>query len=177
MQLMEQGRERKLIEGAGKIGTGGRGRLGGRARGRLLGGAAQLARHHREQRLERDGLAQQAGRAQRLGAAPILGRRRGARDQHHRDLAGGRRHRAQRLQHGEAVQLGKHQVEQHEIRGSAAEKSDGVLAVEGGRHAIAFAAQRLGQDLAEIPVVVDAEDGRAHHRPSGKPIVQPKGST
>ena len=167
VEVVEQRRERELIEAAGEIRLGACGRGCGGTRRRLRR-PTELARHHREQRLERDGLAQQPGCPQRLGATRVLGRRRAARNQHDRQIAGRRRQGAQRLQHGEAIALGKHQVEQHEIRGGAADRLERELAVVGRRHPVAFAPQGLGQDLAEIPIVIDAEDASAHHRPPNR---------
>ena len=95
------------------------------ARRRLLGRPAELARHRREQRVERDRLAQQIGRP----SSSARRRYSGVGVQPEISTTGssptGAASARSCLEHREAVLARQHQVEQHEIRRSASGGSRG----------------------------------------------------
>ena len=59
------------------------------------------------------------------------------------------------LEHDEAGELRKVDVQDHEIRLLARDELHGALAVVRPRHVVAFAAERVLEQLDEVAIVVD----------------------
>jgi hypothetical protein len=67
------------------------------------------------------------------------------------------------LGHGEPVEVGQVDVEQHDVRAEAAGLVDAALAVRGlADHVVALRLQEHARRRPEGRVVVDDEDGRGH---------------
>jgi len=64
----------------------------------------------------------------------------------------------------EAVLLGQHDIENDQLVGAAGREIDGAGAGVVCIHLEAFAAQKLADEIAELPVIVDDEDGPRHLR-------------
>src|SRR5206468_8633806 len=61
----------------------------------------------------------------------------------------------------EALHVGQHHVEQHEVRAKRLDLADGVLAGAGRRDVEALVAQRHRDDVHDVGLVVDDEDAKA----------------
>ena len=121
-------------------------------------GLPELARHDPHELVQRDGLGEQPDRVQALGPALVLRCGREAREQHHGHIAGRLGQGPDALQHREAIATREHQVQQDQIRRRVAHPVQGALAVVLRLHAVALGLQSLGHHLAELAIVVDAEE-------------------
>ena len=131
-------------------------------RGHLDLGLAQLPADHAHQVRQGHGLGEQRHGVQALRSLLVLGGRGEVREQDHRHVAGGLRQLADRLENGEAVAPGEHEVEQDQVRGTVAHARESALAVVLGGDLVALGLQGAGHHLAELPVVVDAEEAGPH---------------
>ena len=69
---------------------------------------------------------------------------------------------AQTLVHGEPVHVGHHDVEEHEVGDVEGGRANGLFAVRGRAHVVAGDLQRLGDEPADIRLVVHDQDAFGH---------------
>jgi hypothetical protein len=87
----------------------------------------------------------------------------GGEEQHRHRVPG----RAQSAQHHETVDVGQHDVEQHQVGVVALGGLDGLVAGGGGHDLEAREAQAGGQQLDDVGLVVDHEQPRLGRAPTG----------
>ena len=69
---------------------------------------------------------------------------------------------AQLLVHREPVHVGHHDVEEHEVGEVESRRAHGLAAVGGGLHVVPGHLERLGDEPADVGLVVDDEDSLGH---------------
>ncbi len=79
--------------------------------------------------------------------------------------------RAQPLNDGEAVAIGEHDVEDHEVGAEVRRGSQGVGSGAGDLDVEAFVAKRGGDQVGDVRLVVDDEDSGVGHRCMVAPLV------
>ncbi len=119
----------------------------------------RVARDDGQEIDQRHRLGEKLHHAQRSRAVSILRGRGATRDEHDWGVTNRSLHRAKGFENRESVSSRQDQVEQHDVGGVLGQLRERLLAIENRPNRIAFSPQGLGEDLAEISIVIDTQNG------------------